>query len=266
MHATYRQILLGSQLRTLRAGELRLTEASYPPNTRFSPHAHEVGNISLIIRGQLEETVGESSQVCTTCSVVVKPAGTIHSNRFGPLGARTLVLEAPAAMSLASLSRWQWFHGGEISAAALSVYAAFRAHPRHDYDPLQDRVSELLGAIEAAIEDEPKPTAPPWVEQVREFLHDRFPERVSVAGVAAAFDVHPVYLTRAFRTRFGCAITDYLQRLRVRDAAHRLACSSVPLASVAFRSGFADQAHMCRLFKRDTGVTPGHFRRLVQGN
>lgn len=263
MHATYRQILLGSQLRTLRAGDLRLTEASYPPNTRFGSHAHETGNISLILCGQIEETVGGSSQVCTTFSVVVKPAGTVHSNRFGPLGARTLVLEIPVDPSL---PRWHWFHGGAIPAAALRVYSAFRTHCAHNDDTLEDRVSELLGAVQDTINCATKPTAPPWIEHVREYLHDRFRKRVSVRDVALEFDVHPVYLTRAFRARFGCAITDYLQRLRVRDAADRLASSGVPIAQVALGCGFADQAHLCRLFKRDTGVTPGHFRRLVRGN
>ncbi len=259
MHATHPQVLLGAEVRSLRVGEMRLTEANYAPDMRLPAHAHEVGNISLIVRGELEETVGRTSQSCTTCSVVVKPAGTVHSNRFGLTGARTMLLEVPHR---SSLRRWQWFHGGEVCAAALRVYRAFRFKS----DELEDRVTEFIGVIEDALETHRTPTAPPWVQQVRDHLHDRFRERVCICEIAKTFDVHPVYLTRAFRTRFGCAITGYLQRLRVRDAAHRLASSEAPLAQIAFRSGFADQPHMCRLFKRDVGFTPASFRRLVQGN
>ena len=38
-----------------------------------------------------------------------------------------------------------------------------------------------------------------------------------------------------------------------------------PLASIALRSGFADQSHMCRVFYAAYGVSPGEFRRVVQG-
>jgi AraC family transcriptional regulator len=268
MHAIYPQILLGSEIRTRRAGGFRLSEARYPPSARFAPHAHEHGNISLIMAGELEETVGRDSQIGSACSVVVKPAGTVHSNRFGPRGARTLLLEVPRG---ANLRRWQWFHGTEICKAALRVYRAFDAHfgvscSATLESDLNNTCLDLLGVLDNLSGRNGACSAPPWIERVRDCLQDRFRQRISVSDLADEFGVHPVYLTRAFRARFGCAVTDYLQRLRVRDAAHCLASSAAPIAQVACRSGFADQAHLCRQFKRGTGMTPGQFRRLATGN
>ena len=241
---------------------MRLIEAAYAPGTRFAPHAHDRGNVSLIIRGQIEEQVGRDALCSTTCGVVVKPAGTVHSNVFGPQGARTLVIELGHDLRVPAVSRWQWFHAGPVTASALRVYRACRDRG----DDVGDRVTELIATIADELNASPAPTSLPWVRLARDAIHDAFPNQVSVAHLAESFGIHPVYLTRAFRARFGCAVTEYVQRLRVRDAAHRLACTTAPLCHVAAQSGFADQAHLTRVFKRDTGLTPGEFRRISQGN
>src|SRR5829696_4015579 len=119
MHRTYNDIVLGRRTRTVECGGgMRLIEAGYAPGTRFAPHAHDRGNVSLIVRGQIEERVGRDALCSTTCSVVVKPAGTVHSNVFGPHGARTLLVELPVDLETPALSRWRWFHAGPVTAAA----------------------------------------------------------------------------------------------------------------------------------------------------
>ena len=52
----------------------------------------------------------------------------------------------------------------------------------------------------------------------------------------------------------------YLLNCRIQHA-RRLLRGRQPLAEVAHASGFADQAHFQRVFKRLTAVTPGHYRR-----
>jgi AraC-like DNA-binding protein len=47
------------------------------------------------------------------------------------------------------------------------------------------------------------------------------------------------------------------------DHARRLLPSETPLRSIAASSGFADQSHLNRHFKRQYGFTPGEFRRLL---
>lgn len=57
----------------------------------------------------------------------------------------------------------------------------------------------------------------------------------------------------------------FWQRLaRARQAA-RSVLAQTPLAEVAFRHGFSDQAHLCRELKRWLGVSPGRLARSVVG-
>ena len=47
------------------------------------------------------------------------------------------------------------------------------------------------------------------------------------------------------------------------DVADRLTATGASLAAVATETGFADQAHLTRVFKRETGLTPAVFRSLA---
>jgi AraC-like DNA-binding protein len=49
-------------------------------------------------------------------------------------------------------------------------------------------------------------------------------------------------------------------QLRV-DRAKTLLARGLDIAAVAQRTGFADQSHFTRVFRRSVGVTPGRFPR-----
>jgi len=68
-------------------------------------------------------------------------------------------------------------------------------------------------------------------------------------------------LARQFRAVFGTSPHRYLVMRRLEKAKAELG-EGATLASAAHASGFADQSHMTRHFKRAFGMTPGRWRRL----
>jgi AraC family transcriptional regulator len=53
----------------------------------------------------------------------------------------------------------------------------------------------------------------------------------------------------------------YVSRRRLEAAMALLAAGRLPLAEIAFRSGFSSQASFTRAFRRATQMTPGEYRR-----
>src|SRR5438552_2475937 len=96
----------------------------------------------------------------------------------------------------------------------------------------------------------------PSLQRAREYLHANFRERVTMADLARAASMHPVYLGQMFHRHFGETAGDYVKRLRVRAAAEQLSKSDVPLSEIAFQHGFCDQSHFHRVFKKFAGLTP----------
>lgn len=69
----------------------------------------------------------------------------------------------------------------------------------------------------------------------------------------------PSHFVRSFSRHYGMTPHAYLLNQRIRHA-RTLLKRGEPLAEVALASGFADQAHFQRQFKRRVAATPGHYR------
>ena len=86
---------------------------------------------------------------------------------------------------------------------------------------------------------------------------DRSFSLVDLAGVVQLSEFH---FARKFRNEFGCPPHAYVMRKRIERAKAQLARGNIPLKVVAASSGFSDQSHMTRLFRRLLGVTPAEYR------
>jgi AraC-like DNA-binding protein len=97
-------------------------------------------------------------------------------------------------------------------------------------------------------------------EVVRHLLDDRFPEDLGTDDLAAAVGLSRFQVTRRFQLAYGMPPSAYLRQVRLRDARRRLAAGEA-IGTVAAASGFADQSHLTRWFRRTYGITPGVYQR-----
>ncbi len=81
-----------------------------------------------------------------------------------------------------------------------------------------------------------------------------------VAAVAASLGVTTPHLVRSFVNAYGIAPHQYVIGRRL-DLARRRLRDGVPAALVATESGFYDQAHLTRHFRRFLGTTPARYQR-----
>jgi AraC-like DNA-binding protein len=96
------------------------------------------------------------------------------------------------------------------------------------------------------------------VTGARELLaHD--PGR-SIVDLARELAVSPHHLSRTFRAGTGHTISRHRMRLCVRSVLERLAGGERDLARLAADVGLADQSHLCRVVRRETGQVPSALR------
>jgi AraC family transcriptional regulator len=76
-----------------------------------------------------------------------------------------------------------------------------------------------------------------------------------LADLGLAVGVHPVHVARSFRRFLGYTFGDHLAKIRIRKAFELLLNSKRPAVEVAYTCGFANHAHLCRVFKKSTGLT-----------
>ncbi|MCQ8774527.1 AraC family transcriptional regulator [Streptomyces telluris] len=83
----------------------------------------------------------------------------------------------------------------------------------------------------------------------------------SVGAYAARIGVSVGYLNEAVKQATGRTPGELIRAARTLEAKRLLAGSSLGVGQVARRVGFSDPAYFCRFFRRETGLSPGDFRR-----
>src|ERR1700677_22156 len=100
--------------------------------------------------------------------------------------------------------------------------------------------------------DESKPKA---VHKAVALIREKWSKAVSLEEVAAVTGLSRFRLAHAFTRAVGIAPHAYQIQLRI-GRARELLIKGAPVSEVAFQTGFADQSHLNRHFKRFMGVTP----------
>jgi AraC family transcriptional regulator len=265
MNSTPSPIVLSGRDKRVEASGFVLTQTYRPPGLLLPPHFHEHANIALTIEGFFTETVGRKPYEVNPCSVIFRPAGEKHSNRYGKTAAHCLIIEVrPQRLSelrqvTEILDRASYVEGGMISSLALRILREFRTLDA--VGPLSIEALTLEMLVQATRLNVVQDHNPPrWLQQAREVIHEQFLESLSLSSVAELVGVHAAHLAKMFRRHYGCTLGDYVRRLRLDYASQLLARSERTLTTIALAAGFYDQSHFAHLFKLRFGVTPGDFR------
>jgi AraC family transcriptional regulator len=102
----------------------------------------------------------------------------------------------------------------------------------------------------------------PWqVRSVTTYIDANLSGSLSCEALARLARLSVSYFARAFKCTFGYSPHVFLMRRRMERAQGLMLKSDAPLAQIALDCGFADQAHLSRLFLRFTGERPASWRR-----
>jgi AraC family transcriptional regulator len=239
------------------------------PEREVARHTHEDAHFVFVTAGTYISSASGAPEVAAAPTFVYNPPGTTHRDRFAsahgrfftislnrerlaelqaptPLPGRPVWLGHPAALGAVTRLRLEcdrWDDASPLAAEALlwtlvEATANVRA-------PRPDRVLDRA----------------PWLDRVRERLHDECARPLRLDALAAEAGVHPGHLTRGFRQAFGCTPGAYQRLCRVQRATGLLRRTRAPLAEIADQCGFSDQSHLTRAVRTHLGLTPARLRR-----
>ncbi|TCL75119.1 YesN/AraC family two-component response regulator [Hydrogenispora ethanolica] len=112
-----------------------------------------------------------------------------------------------------------------------------------------DRLRQLLGGEKRKI-----------IRCVREYVEQRYPQKISLATAAEHFHFNPSYLSKLFCSETGESFTKYLMKIRIARAKEILKDPSVRIYEVGDRVGYSDLKYFTKVFKELEGLTPGEYR------
>jgi AraC family transcriptional regulator len=259
----------GESRHRLEISGIVVTETVHRPRSEVEFHAHARAGLNLVLAGRYGEEIGGEFELHPPTTLIAKPAGEPHANRFDALGARCLLIEFEAELVDRSremgrpLDRSSTWPAGCLAVSAVRAVHALRAG---DPPPIaiEETAYALLRGIAGRRRAATERTRPAWLANVRDRIHAAAPARLRLAELATEAQVHPAHLSETFRRAFGTTISRYVERLRLERAVRDLAATDDPVGRIAIRSGFYDHANLTRAFRRATGTTPSAFRRAIR--
>jgi AraC family transcriptional regulator len=105
-----------------------------------------------------------------------------------------------------------------------------------------------------------KPISPGWINRIEELIRTNPAVTPSLCELSSLVGYHPVYVARSFRAFTGITIGEFTRAQRIDRARQLLANPDLSLAEIAQLSGFSDQSHLTRLFRRCLNMTPKQLR------
>ena len=102
------------------------------------------------------------------------------------------------------------------------------------------------------------------IKKAERFIWENYTRKLSLCEIAKVSGLSAPYFSTIFKEEMGENLSNYLNRLRVEKAAAILTNTNMPISEIARVCGFEDQSWFSKIFKNNTGLTPGKYR--DQGN
>jgi AraC-like DNA-binding protein len=145
---------------------------------------------------------------------------------------------------------------------ALYSWAKHLQNEKHTQNPIEN----LLLDVYKKFLKQRSGKAPVWAQELKEIIQDQIDTNLtlSLKEISESLHVHPTYLSREFSKYFDdLSFGDYIRKLRIEKAIVLLNDSKHSLAEIAYLTGFSDQSHFTRIFKKTTGKSPLAYRKSL---
>jgi AraC-like DNA-binding protein len=260
-------------------GGVLLERHRYPPGPAGAvpPHVHDDYQVCLSIDFPGEYRVNRAVHAVPVGSLSIINPGDVHTardpvDRHGSAGYLVAYLPADRVARVADdirpVAALPVFPAPVFADPHLAdAFTALHAATRDGAPPLESDERLLAVVASLLLRHQDRRSDPPRmgresraVAVARSYLHAHPHEPVALADLARVTELSPFHLVRAFRAEVGLPPHAYHLALRVERAKEPLA-TGYPAASVAAETGFFDQSHLSRHFRRLVGTTPGRYGR-----
>ena len=229
----------------------------------YPAHTHDSWTVLLVDQGTVTYDLDRHEHLATQSAVTLLPPQVPHDGRSAtpdaPFRKRVLYLDP------------DWLPGRAVDAAADTptlldpavIAGVDQIHAALNDPP--DALAAECGVLALRTLIQPHLRTPvdtaadaPLARRLRDLLDDRLAETFTIAEAAAQLHAHRSHLVRVFTQSYGIAPHQYVIGRRV-DRARRLLLGGHSPAEAAAQSGFHDQSHLTRHFRKTLGTTPGIY-------
>ncbi len=153
---------------------------------------------------------------------------------------------------------------GLIIYDALYSWAKYHEHDKHTWDPMERLLLQVFNKFMR--KELRKKKVPAWAVKLKQTIQDQIDTNYSLnlSEISKAVDLNPDYISREFSKYFdSLSFGEYIRKLRVDKAIELLHSGAHSQVEIAYLTGFSDQSHFIRIFKKHMGMTPSMYKNKI---
>ncbi|PKE29529.1 DNA-binding response regulator [Rahnella sp. AA] len=102
-----------------------------------------------------------------------------------------------------------------------------------------------------------------FIDRAKFHIEKNILKNLTLDEIAARSFVSSCYLSRAFKKITGAGFSNYIASRKIGVAKSLLQFSDLKINTIALELSYQDANYFCRIFKKETGMAPSDFRKIV---
>jgi|LGVF01.1.fsa_nt_gb two-component system response regulator YesN len=102
------------------------------------------------------------------------------------------------------------------------------------------------------------------VVEVIKIIDTSYREEITLEETAKKVNVTPQYLSKLFKSETGKSFKETITEIRVNEAKKLFKSTKSSISEIAYMVGYNDPNYFIRLFKKNTGLTPKEYKKVIE--
>jgi AraC-like DNA-binding protein len=145
----------------------------------------------------------------------------------------------------------------------LYTWAKYLYEQKHIQEPVEFLLLEVFNKY---LKQQGSKKAPVWAKEIKEMIQDQIDTNMSLSlqQVSEELKINPAYLSREFSRYFeNLSFGDYIRKMRIEKSISLMETTDYSLTEIAYLTGFSDQSHFNRIFKKQMGMRASDYKKNV---
>lgn len=103
----------------------------------------------------------------------------------------------------------------------------------------------------------------PSMNRLLAYIQEHYADPITLTEVARQFHFNASYLSSYFAAHNEEGFSEYLNKVRLEKAMEMLQTTEHTISDISASVGYSDQSYFTKVFKKQTGISPSKYRRMV---
>lgn len=131
-------------------------------------------------------------------------------------------------------------------------------------DKISSLRTQLLGILESSAQKFARiRNVNSYMEMILKSIEEKYADDISLESIASEVFITPGYVSILFKQVLGINFVDYLQKVRSKRACELLADVRLKIYDISCKVGYKDEKYFSQVFRKNIGMTPTQYRKMI---